>query len=109
MRGASGAADAFGRLTRGQRETGAFLLAEPSDNPETLWFHELATLHAAASYAVQAEDRTVAAAVAKATAAQYPAVADLFQIDYFGGWKEATPKYFGDGGIFSKAIAEVQQ
>jgi sulfate/thiosulfate-binding protein len=53
--------------------------------------------------------RSVDPEVAKATAAQYPAVADLFQIDYFGGWKEATPKYFGDGGIFSKAIAEVQQ
>ena len=38
-----------------------------SDNPETWWFHELVILHAAASYAVQAEDRTVAAAVARAT------------------------------------------
>jgi sulfate/thiosulfate-binding protein len=50
--------------------------------------------------------RSVDPEVAKATAAQYPAVADLFQIDYFGGWKDATPKYFGDDGIFTKSIAE---
>ena len=59
------AADTFGRLSRGQRESGAFLLATPSDNPEPMWYHELAILHAAASYAVQAEDRTVARAVAR--------------------------------------------
>jgi len=53
--------------------------------------------------------RSVDPGVAKATAAQYPAVEDLFTIDYFNGWKEATPKYFGDEGIFTKAIAEVQQ
>lgn len=61
------AADAFGRLMRGQRENGAFLLADPSDNPETHGYHELVILHAAASYAVQAEDRTLAAAVARNT------------------------------------------
>jgi len=53
--------------------------------------------------------RSVDADVAKATAAQFPAVEDQFTIDYFNGWKEATPKYFGDDGVFSKAIAEVQQ
>jgi sulfate/thiosulfate-binding protein len=53
--------------------------------------------------------RSVDPDVAKATAAQYPAVEDLFTIDYFNGWAEATPKYFGDDGIFTKAISEVQQ
>jgi sulfate transport system substrate-binding protein len=48
-------------------------------------------------------------AVAQATAARYPPVQDLFPITYFGGWTEATPKYFGDDGVYSKAIAEVQQ
>lgn len=62
------AADAFGKLFRGQRESGAFLSATASDNPEPMWYHELAILHAAASYAVQAEDRTAARAVARATA-----------------------------------------
>jgi len=58
---------AFGRLVRGQSTGGTWLYAGASDNPETLWFHELVLLHAAASYAVQAEDRTVAAAVARNT------------------------------------------
>ena len=62
------ASDLFGRLTRGQHASGAFLTTSASDNPETHWYHELVILHAAASYAVQAEDRTVAAAVRRATA-----------------------------------------
>ncbi|MEA2734470.1 MAG: hypothetical protein QOE14_921 [Humisphaera sp.] len=62
------AADAFGRLARGQQSSGAFLRALPSDHPELRWYHELAILHAAASYAVQAEDRTIARAVARGTA-----------------------------------------
>jgi hypothetical protein len=61
------ASDTFGRLTRGQGETGAFLAAGSGDSPEVTGYHELALLHAAASYAVQAEDRTIAAAVARAT------------------------------------------
>ena len=61
------AADTFGRITRAQRETGTFLSASASDNPESAWFAELSILHAAASYAVQAEDRVVARAVARAT------------------------------------------
>jgi hypothetical protein len=61
------ASDTFGRLTRAQQPSGAFLLASASDNPETTWYHELVILHAAGSYAVQAEDRTVAAAVKRAS------------------------------------------
>jgi hypothetical protein len=60
------ASDTFGRLVRAQQLSGAFLRAEGSDNPEPWWYHELTILHAAASYAVQAEDRHVAAAVARA-------------------------------------------
>jgi sulfate transport system substrate-binding protein len=48
--------------------------------------------------------------VAAATEAQYPPVSDLFTIgDQFGGWSKAGPKYFGDDGIYTKAIVEVQQ
>ena len=61
------ASDTFGRLTRWQQPGGGLCAAGPADNPETLWYHELVLLHAAAGYAVQAEDRTVAAAVARAT------------------------------------------
>jgi hypothetical protein len=59
------ASDMFGKLTRSQSDGGTFLNATGADNPETHWYHELVLLHAAASYAVQAEDRTVAAAVAR--------------------------------------------
>jgi len=61
------AADTFGKITRAQAASGAFLTASRSDNPETHWYHELVILHAAASFAVRAEDRTVAAAVARNT------------------------------------------
>jgi len=53
--------------------------------------------------------RSVDPEVAQATADRYPAVEDLFTIDEFGGWTEATPKFFGDDGIFSQAIANVQR
>jgi hypothetical protein len=60
------AGDAFGRITRSQRQSGAFLVTTASDNPEPAWYHELAILHAAASYAVHSEDRGVARTVARA-------------------------------------------
>jgi sulfate transport system substrate-binding protein len=46
--------------------------------------------------------------VAEATLATYPPVEDLFTIAHFGGWKEATPAFFGEDGIFTKTIAQVQ-
>jgi hypothetical protein len=61
------AADTFGRLARAGRAEGTFLQASPADHPELVWYHELVILHAAASYAVQAEDRTVARTVRRAT------------------------------------------
>lgn len=47
-------------------------------------------------------------AIAEATADMYPPIEDLFTIEYFGGWKEATPTYFGEEGIFYKVFAQVQ-
>jgi sulfate/thiosulfate transport system substrate-binding protein len=52
--------------------------------------------------------RSVDPEVAQATAAQYPPVEDLFTIEYFGGWDAATPAIFGDDGVFSRALVEVQ-
>jgi sulfate/thiosulfate transport system substrate-binding protein len=46
--------------------------------------------------------------VAKDTTATYPAIQDLFTIDDFGGWPEATPKFFADDGIFYKLAAQAQ-
>jgi sulfate/thiosulfate transport system substrate-binding protein len=53
--------------------------------------------------------RSVDPEVAKTNASQYPAVEDLFTIDYFGGWDKATPEFFGDDGIFYKTIAKVSR
>ena len=46
--------------------------------------------------------------VAQATASQYPPVEDLWTVQEFGGWSKATPEIFGDEGVYTKAIAEVQ-
>jgi hypothetical protein len=61
------ASDTFGKLVRGGSNRASFLIPSSSDNPETLWYHELTILHAAASYAVQSEDRSLATAVARNT------------------------------------------
>lgn len=53
--------------------------------------------------------RSVDADVAAATASQYPPVADLFTIEYFGGWPAARADIFGETGVFTTAIQEVQQ
>ncbi len=46
--------------------------------------------------------------VAQSTSAAYPPIQDLFTIDEFGGWKDATPTFFGDEGTFYKIFAQVQ-
>jgi sulfate transport system substrate-binding protein len=46
--------------------------------------------------------------VAAATVAQYPTVEDIFTIDDFGGWSEATPTFFGETGIFYTIFSQVQ-
>ena len=46
--------------------------------------------------------------VAKATEASYPPIEDLFTIEDFGGWAEATPTFFGDNGIFYQVFGQVQ-
>jgi sulfate transport system substrate-binding protein len=46
--------------------------------------------------------------VAASTADQYPPIEDVFTIDEFGGWSEATPTFFGDNGIFYQISAQVQ-
>ena len=46
--------------------------------------------------------------VAEATVEQYPPIEDLFTIEEFGGWNEATPAFFGDEGIFYEIFAQVQ-
>jgi sulfate transport system substrate-binding protein len=57
-----------------------------------------------AKYGLRSPDEEVA----KATADSYPPITDLFTIDEFGGWSEATPAFFGDDGIFYKVFGQVQ-
>ena len=52
--------------------------------------------------------RSIDAEVAAVTAAQYPLLTDQFTINDFGGWGEATPKFFGEEGIFTLTVAQVQ-
>lgn len=53
--------------------------------------------------------RSVDANVAQETAARYPALQDQFTIQEFGGWSDVTPAFFGDSGVYTTAIGEVQQ
>jgi sulfate transport system substrate-binding protein len=53
--------------------------------------------------------RSVDADVVAATAADYPPVADLFTIEFFGGWPQARRDIFSETGVFTIAIQEVQQ
>ena len=51
--------------------------------------------------------RSVDPEVAKTTADRYPAVQDLFTVDYFDGWEQITPAFFGDQGIYTLTVAKV--
>jgi sulfate transport system substrate-binding protein len=53
--------------------------------------------------------RSVDAEVAAAHAEQYPPVQDLFTVEFFGGWKAAVPAVFGENGVYSVAIGELQK
>ncbi|HXG63771.1 MAG TPA: sulfate ABC transporter substrate-binding protein [Blastocatellia bacterium] len=47
--------------------------------------------------------------VAKEVQAQYPPVADLWKIDYLGGWKRVTQDIYGPQGVYTKVIQELQE
>jgi sulfate/thiosulfate-binding protein len=52
--------------------------------------------------------RSIDPDVAAATADQYPPVADLFTIEFFGDWPQARADIFSETGVFTIAIQEVQ-
>lgn len=52
--------------------------------------------------------RPVDPEVAEAVAEQYPPLEDIFTIESFGGWAEATPAFFSDAGIYTLTVARVQ-
>ncbi|MCS7039731.1 MAG: sulfate ABC transporter substrate-binding protein [Caldilineales bacterium] len=53
--------------------------------------------------------RVVDPQVAQEMADRYPPVTDLFTIDAFGGWAKAMPAFFGEDGIYTQVIEEVQR
>lgn len=52
--------------------------------------------------------RSVDPDVAKATASRNSALEDLFTIEYFGGWDQATPDFFGENGIYAQTVSKAQ-
>lgn len=53
--------------------------------------------------------RSVDADVAKETADKFTPVEDQFTIEFFGGWKAATPALFGDNGVYTLAVSQIQR
>jgi len=53
--------------------------------------------------------RSVDPEVAKSTSDRYPVVQDLFKVDYFDGWEQIIPAFFGDQGIYTLTVAKVQR
>ncbi|MEK6410497.1 MAG: sulfate ABC transporter substrate-binding protein [Acidobacteriota bacterium] len=53
--------------------------------------------------------RPVDQAVAQEVSAQFPAVQDLWKIDYLGGWKKVIDEIYGPQGVYSKVTEELQK
>lgn len=53
--------------------------------------------------------RSIDPGVAQAAADRYPQVQDLFTVDYFGGWDQIAPAFFGDQGIYTQIVAQIQR
>jgi sulfate/thiosulfate transport system substrate-binding protein len=53
--------------------------------------------------------RPVEPAAATETATQYPAVVDLWKIDYLGGWQPVAEKLFGPSGAYTRSFEELHR
>jgi sulfate/thiosulfate transport system substrate-binding protein len=51
----------------------------------------------------------VPTAISAESMAQFPKVEDLWKIDYLGGWKKVSDEIFGQQGVFTKTIEELQR
>jgi len=72
------AASVLKQIAARQQPDGRFLDRTASDNPEPLWYHELALLHAVTTYAYHSGDRPTREAALRAAAYQ----ADQIQPDH---------------------------
>lgn len=60
---------------------------------------------------VEGEDGTETVTIEPITeldAERFPPVEDLWVIDFFGGWPEVVPTFFGEDGLYIRMIAEVK-
>ena len=53
--------------------------------------------------------RSVDPAIAKETAQIFPAVKDLWSIEYLGGWEKVSKDIFGPQGVYTVAASEVKR
>lgn len=53
--------------------------------------------------------RSVDPEVAQMTSDRYPAIEDVFTVEFFGGWEQITPTFFGDQGIYTLTVAQIQR
>jgi sulfate/thiosulfate transport system substrate-binding protein len=53
--------------------------------------------------------RSVDPAVAKETESQFPPVADLWKMDYLGGWKKVAETIYGPQGVYTRVSNELQK
>jgi len=52
--------------------------------------------------------RVVNQQVAEETSADYPPIDDLFTVETFGGWEPIMQDFFGEEGVYTRAILQVQ-
>ena len=67
------------------------------------------TQEAQRGYAKYGLRPVVPTAVAGEVLAQFPAVQDLWKVDYLGGWKKVTDEIYGPQGVYSKTSDELQK
>ena len=53
--------------------------------------------------------RPVDQSVAQEVKSQFPAVADLWKIDYLGGWKKVADSIYGPQGVYTRVSEELQK
>jgi sulfate/thiosulfate transport system substrate-binding protein len=53
--------------------------------------------------------RPVNQTVAQEVKSQYPAVADLWKMDYLGGWKKVSETVYGPQGVYTRVSEELQK
>ena len=53
--------------------------------------------------------RVVNEVVAESTKSQYPDIEDLFTVEFFGGWDQIMVDIFGEDGVYTQTILEVQE